>query len=484
MRSSRGIKYQLGLIVLLFFNIIGLKGNAQYPGSMMMFQDNYYSQMMNPAYMRSDKATTLVVPVLGGLSVKNAASFRISDLINVSSENKPELDFERFYNKSRANNFIGTSVSVPLIYINTPANNGFFTFYYQERAQMLSRFSSSLLEYVNTGNIPVEYRNYSSEKINSVGLGFKEFSFGYALKQNEQLSFGFRGKILFGNFYYLANDWEYGIHTSENGDKVTLSSSGSGQMYVPVPVYLGRREQVYYIDGSNKVGNYLSSFSNPGLALDFGFIWNIDKSREMSFALRDLGGIWFRKDGLDLKLDNSYDFTGFDLENAIRYLDDYGYVNPLTSMLNTKEEIRDVYRPLADSTRFAKFIPPQTVFHYQVKTSPRYEFGITNQTVFQKKLLYNSTSFTALQKWANFSVFESVNIHQLSSIALGGGFQYTGEKFQVFLAADNLIAFYHPAKNKTLSLTFGMSFLFNHKKNATDSNGMFLPHLPFYRILD
>jgi hypothetical protein len=255
-------------------------------------------------------------------------------------------------------------------------------------------------------------------------------------------------------------------------------------MYLPVPVYLSSREQVFYIDGSNLFGNYISSFSNPGLAFDLGITWNIGKSKMFSFAIRDLGGIWFRKDGLDLTLNNSYDFVGFDLENAMRFLEQYGYVNPLTSVLDTKEEVRNVYRPFADSVKFAKPLPPQMVLHYQIKSSKKLEFGITNQSIFQRKLFFNALTFTALQKKTNFSIFESINIHQLSSVSIGGGFQYTGKRVQFILASDNLIAFYHPAKNKTFSLTLGMCFLFNHEKSQGDPDGRFLPHLPFHRIFD
>ncbi len=76
------------------------------------------------------------------------------------------------------------------------------------------------------------------------------------------------------------------------------------------------------------------------------------------------------------------------LKMLVRYLEANGYVNPLMSVLSTKEEIRNVYRPFADSVKFAKPMAPNTVIHYQVKYSPKIEFGITNQTIFQKKLYF------------------------------------------------------------------------------------------------
>jgi hypothetical protein len=472
------------ILVVVFLPLFIFKGNAQYPGSLMMLPDNFYSQTMNPAYMRTDKAITVAVPGLAGFSFKNTGSFKISDVIVVNNDGNPELDFERFYDRNKSKNFMGTNVSVPLIFISTPTYKGVFSFYYQERAQMLSTFKSAIVDYINHGNQLPEYKNFNSEKINSLSLGISEFSFGYAQKVDEKISIGIHGKILFGKIIYSAKDWEYGIGTSESGDKIKLTSKGTGKMSFPVPVYLGYNEQVYYIDGSNAVHNYFTSYKNPGIAIDLGLTWNLSSSSSMSFAVRDLGGIWFKKNGLNLKLNNSYNFVGFDLENAIRYQEEYGYINPLNSVLATKEDIRNVYRPIGDTVKFVKAMPPQTVIHYQLKSSEKLEFGITNQSVFQNKLFYNSFTFSALQKSANFSLIESVNIHQISSLSIGGGFQYTGKLVQVFLLADNVFAFYHPANNKTFSLTVGMCFLFNHEKNEGNPNGRFLPHLPFYRIKD
>ena len=469
---------------MFFLNIMVWKGFSQYSGSLMMFPDNFYSQIMNPAYTRTDQATSLAVPGLAGLSFKNTGNFKISDVISVSSDGKPEWDFERFYNKSKPNNFIGQNLSFPLIFISTPAKGGFFSFYYQERAQVFSRFNSASIEYINNGNIPPEYRNFSTENLNSVGLGFHEFAFGYAQSLNQKINIGFRGKLLFGGVYYSAQNWEYGILTSESGDKVTLTSSGTGEMSFPIPVYLSNKEQVYYIDKSHAIGKYLASYNNPGIAVDLGITWNIDESNIMSLAIRDLGGIWFRKNGFGLTLNGNYDYAGFDLENAIRFLEENGYVNPLTSVMDTKEEIRNVYRPFADFAKFIKPMSPQTIIHYQLKYSPKLEIGITNQSIFQKKFFYNSMTITALQKWTNFSMFENINVNQLSSVSFGGGFQYTGKIAQVFLATDNLIAFYHPANNRTLSLSLGMCFLLNHEKGEGESKGKFLPYLPFYRIYD
>ena len=97
-----------------------------------------------------------------------------------------------------------------------------------------------------------------------------------------------------------------------------------------------------------------------------------------------------------------------------------------------------------------------------------------------------------MQSWPNFSAFGNLNLHQANNVSVGGGFQYEGDFFQAFLATDNIFAFYHPANNKTFSVTAGVCILLNHKKVRTAENdekgikkrkGKISPDLPYYKEL-
>jgi len=85
-------------------------------------------------------------------------------------------------------------------------------------------------------------------------------------------------------------------------------------------------------------------------------------------------------------------------------------------------------------------------------------------------------------------------LHGVSDVSLGGGIQYGGDFFQAFFATDNLIAFYHPANNKTFSVTAGICILLNHKKaidpekeknnkGIKKRKGKISPELPYYKQL-
>jgi hypothetical protein len=97
-----------------------------------------------------------------------------------------------------------------------------------------------------------------------------------------------------------------------------------------------------------------------------------------------------------------------------------------------------------------------------------------------------------MQSWLNLSVFENINLHGASDVSVGGGIQFEGRYAQFFMATDNIIAFYHPANNKTFSITAGICILLNNKKekdiDASNKGikkrkGKISPELPYYKHL-
>jgi len=157
-----------------------------------------------------------------------------------------------------------------------------------------------------------------------------------------------------------------------------------------------------------------------------------------------------------------------------------------------RDSMRNVWHPKVLETGFAFGLAPKTVLHYQHAFSDKNTFGITNQSAFQKNNFQNILTVSALQSWPNLSVFENLNLHGASDVSFGGGVQYEGDFFQAFMATDNLIAFYHPANNKTFSLTAGICILLNHKKEIKSEpgdkgikkrRGKTSPELPYYKNL-
>ena len=472
-------------IFFLFFLITSLVKEiySQSIGSMYFFQDNYQSQILNPAYQRNDNAIIVAVPGLSGISMVNRANFKITDLIRKQPNGDMAIDLEHFYNRGDERSRISDFITIPLIYVAIPKENGQLSFYYKEQIGMSLNMNTKAIQFFDNGNRLNEYKNITTEKASLTTLGYREFAGGFAFSLDEKTNIGIRAKILFGAISFEINNWEYKVETSETGEVVTLSSEGDGRFSVPYPMEL-KNGEIEILYAENTVGKYLTNFHNPGFAMDFGITHKIGQRSMVSFNANDLGGIWFRYNAAILTQNRSYDFTGFDLTNSLDYKNPGEFINRYNVVSYTKDSVRNVFIPYNDSLKYSKGIAPKTAFHYQYGYSEKILFGITNQTTFLKNNFINTLSVSSVQKMGGLSLFENINVHGLNQVSLGGGLYWETRFFQMILATDNLLAVYHPANQKSFSATIGISFLLDNKKSSKKSEGKFSPHRPFYRILD
>jgi hypothetical protein len=488
MKIKRHLKHKL-VLILLFLNLMNCERSyAQINGSLFMLPNNFYAQMYNPSYMRDDDATEISFAGFAGLSFINQGSFKISEIITTST-GSPVIDFDNFYKHVNPDNFIRQDISIPMAFLSLPLKNGRFSFYYKENFSSLLNFKDDVIEFLVNGNLAPWYHNFSSGEMNYATMGYREFAFGYAKKWNEKFDAGVRAKLLFGAAYFTADSWNFGIETSPLGEVATLSSGGSGKLMVPFRVVLNENKSIYLIDTENAVQKYFGAYKNPGLAVDAGVTYYINEKSTFSASVVDVGGIWNRINAYDLiQLDN-YDFVGFDLVSAVRYPEESGYIDPHILVKTVKDSVSQVYQPITDENNFFNGLPPKLALHFQYAYSDKLTFGITNQTAFRKNNLMNILTFSALQTWSNLSVFENVNLHGVNDVSIGGGVQYESKNVQFFLATDNLIAFYHPANNKTFSVTAGICVLLNTNKESSGTSkkgfkkgsGETSKELPFYR---
>ncbi|HSH19602.1 MAG TPA: DUF5723 family protein [Draconibacterium sp.] len=484
--------YRFYIVFLFLSLLITGKSFAQITGSLFMLPNNFYAQMYNPAYMRTDEAIEISIAGLGGFSFMNQGSFKISDLIATPS-GSPVIDPVNFYENINTNNFIRQDLAVPMVFFSVPLKNGRFSFYYKENVGSLLKFKKSVIEFLVNGNLEPGYQNFNTDAMKVLTAGYREFAFGYAKKKNKKLDIGMHAKLLFGAALLNADDWNFGIETASDGGVIHFISGGKGHLMLPVSIRLRADSTIFSIEGEKVLSKYIKSYNNPGFAIDLGATYQLDKKSKISVSIRDLGLILYNDKSLTLRGTGNYNYIGFDLVHAVRWPEEPGYTNPSVLIDVVKDSIRNIWHPKAVEKSFAFGLGPKTVLHYQRDFSDLLSLGVTNQTTFQKNNFRNALSLTAMQSWLNLSVFENVNLYGINSVSVGGGIQYEGNFAQVFLATDNLFAFYHPANNKTFSITAGVCILLNHqkeidpdkitKKGIKKRKGKISPDLPYYKHL-
>jgi hypothetical protein len=491
MKINRHKNSSLPIIFVFLSLFLNSKCFGQITGSLFMLPDNFYAQMYNPSYMRTDKAIEVSFAGLGGFSFINQGSFKISDLITTPS-GSPVIDPVHFYENIGKNSFIRQNGSVPMAFVSFPAKKGVFSFYFKENVSSVLKFKKDIIEFLVNGNIEPEYKNFNTDAVKVLTSGYREFAVGYAKKINKKLDAGLHTKLLFGAAFLDADNWNYNIETFADGNQINFISGGNGHMMLPVPVRLRADSTILSIDSDEAFSKYLKNYKNPGFAVDLGINYTINEKSRFTASVRDLGMIWYNTNSMTLNEDERYGYIGFDLVNAVRIDEEPGYVNPLYLIDLVKDSIRNVWHPKVVEKGFASALATKTVLHYQYQYSDNFSFGVTNQSAFQKNNFQNVLTLTAMQSWLNLSVFENINLHGASDVSVGGGIQFEGRYAQFFMATDNIIAFYHPANNKTFSITAGICILLNNKKekdiDASNKGikkrkGKISPELPYYKHL-
>lgn len=477
-------------IVFLFLSLLVTKQSfAQIAGSQFMLPNNFYAQMYNPAYMRNDKAIEVSIAGLGGFTFMNQGSFKISDLITTPS-GKPVIDPVNFYNAIPDNNYFRQNLSVPMAFVSVPLKKGVFSFYYKENVSSVLKFKKDVIEYLVNGNINPEYESFNTDVLQMVSSGYREFALGYAKKANKKLGFGVHAKLLFGAAFFNAEDWNFGIETAPDGSIINLTSGGNGNLMIPMQVRLRSDSTILSFEGEKVFSEYMTLYNNPGFAFDLGVTYQIDKTSKISASVRDLGLIFYKDKSMTLEATGKYDYIGFDLINAIRWPEEPGYVDPVGLIDNVKDSLRNIWQPKVVEDNFAFGLGPKIMLHYQYDYSDFISFGVTNQSIIQKRSFQNSLTLSVLQKWEYLSVFESINLHGVNDVSIGAGLQYEVQFAQFFLATDNIIAFYHPANNKTFSINAGICLLFNNRREKEmkkqnsgirKRKGKYSKHLPFHK---
>lgn len=194
-----------------------------------------------------------------------------------------------------------------------------------------------------------------------------------------------------------------------------------------------------------------------------------------------------------MSMGGAYNFYGFDLTTAVRYLDpgESGYVDPNYLVDQVIDSIQAIYMPmLGEKSTFFR-LSPKLLLHYHNQVTDNITFGVTGQAAFQTGNISHVITAGSMQNWHRFSFFENLNLHGFTDLTFGGGIQYEGRYAQIFAATDDLFAFYHPAANKTFSLSFGMCFLIGKeagaksqkKSNLKGRKGKTSEYLPFYEEL-
>lgn len=268
---------------------------------------------------------------------------------------------------------------------------------------------------------------------------YKEINIGYSREWTEDLTLGVNVKPLFGVLGGMTDISRFELQTSREVFDVYVD----GKVYTSAPLEIEENEtpgdfpeSIEGRDMDDEWGSYFSSFKNPGIAFDFGAVYQLNNRLELSAALTNLGFIKWKEDLNTLSFGGHYSFEGLEVDGSNK--------DDLDEALDA---IGDSLKTVIDYTtgeeQFSMALVPGLYVGAQYELTKSLSLGVLSRSLMQKQNFRQEFNLSA--NWQPYT-FLALNANYGYRVkgggGLGGGLSLLLGPVQFFAIADYLPTHY------------------------------------------
>ena len=356
----------------------------------------------------------------------------------------------------------------------------FFAISLTEREFTQVFFNKNLIDLIQLGNYHYVDKTYYSGNAGVGAQHYREFAFNYARDVSKKLTIGGAAKILFGMAAIQTNGMNLKATSPVNGEYLDVSATGRVNISAPVAFNYNALGEITSVNSlpNYTINDYLTNFGNPGIAVDLGFAYHMNKKTELSVSIIDLGMISWNSNVTRFTERCQFLYRGIEITNP-------GVITALNPLINQlSDEISRAFRPSHTETSFATLLPAKIYFGIDhqlnniVNVSGLTRIRITNNTLHTSLTGSANTIFwDRLSLSASYSIMEST----FDNLGLGAGIK--AGPLQIYAATDNLFSPFYPSKARNMNLRIGINFIFNGEgKDKSKKSGSVLNpncHCPY-----
>jgi len=470
MKYNRLISITISIACLLAMSLF--KAHAQTPMSLYYLENLPQSNFVNPAMMPRTNAF-VGFPLINSIYISHQSDVSMKTFLQEDGNQwvsplDANYDYDKLYRQIGKCANINENEAISPIIFGFKTHKGYFTFAYSEKLSFNGRIPADLFKIVENG-----FPDNSQFDLKTLGADvnyYREFSFGYATKVNDALTLGVHVKPLFGLAAMRFDINKLDLNTSL--DEWSFDVDGSIYSSFPMDVYSGSDGkpdslEIRDLKGS-EIKKKVTNFSNPGLALDFGAVYELNNQWSFSGSLNNLGFISWKTDLNSVSAKGKYNFNGLDIE--VQNLDSID--NAFSDLLDSLTTVVDVQ---SGHQQFKSYLTPVLTLGAQYQASYTVSFGFISQSFFQK---YNFRQNFNLSTNINFYHFLTASANYNISVkgvnSFGFGLAFKGGPFQLYVLADHIPTRYTkvedgsssylvPSTTKEFNVMMGLNILFGGK---------------------
>ncbi len=392
----------------------------------------------------------------------------------------PSYDLDQFLNKLKTRNILSQEVNASIFSLGFRAKELYFTFDIQERVSAKVSFPKDFISILLKGNA-----DFLGETADFSGFGvdlnwYREFGLGISSRISDQLTFGARGKLLFGKANLTTNRPapDMGLYTDSTTFNMKFHSNISLNVSGPIDVII-ENDTIKDIDFKKDIDalDILLNSKNMGFGLDLGVEYRIQDLFTLSASVIDLGFIQWTQDTYNFTQDGEFEFTGFDVSSGMTINGDWNFTDEANNLLDSIVDLFDIQN---EGNVYTTFLTPKIYLGGSVNITDQLNFGILSRSEISGGKIRESLTFSAntlLAKFLTFSLSYSMMNNTYDN--LGMGFGIKGGPLQFYLVSDHIPVTFNqirfedngdetiipiPASLRSINLRFGLNWIFGCKR--------------------
>lgn len=327
-----------------------------------------------------------------------------------------------------------------------------------------------------------DYIDYEFDlgELNTTGDLLTVYHFGANKRISKKLTAGVRMKLYSSMFSFRS--------TRNSGTFVTRLGDGTNNIYehtvenVDVTVETSGFASLTELDGASQITNKILGRAffggNFGLGVDIGASYDIKDNWNVSASVLDLGAIFHTKDVESYHASGTYTLDGIELifpplsagQSTFPYYEDLEdeieREVPIDTLYNSYTQMRPVKIHTGLTYKFGRFIGNDDCNCKNegggIETNQ--SVGLQLYSIFRPKAPQMAGTLFYYRRWTDYlSTKATYTIDSYSYSNVGLGIVADIGKFNVYIAADNLMRYGNLAKAKSVSLQLGFNIKFDEK---------------------
>lgn len=295
-------------VFMMYTNITAQQSNSLY------FMDGIpQSNQLNPA-TQPRFGWYIGIPALSSIEV-NAGNSSVGFKDFVNWNGNPDSLLSKF----SKNNIFSAEARIDWLSFGFRINNSYVSFSAGDRIEANADVPYGLMNLIiNPPSTTGVMQNYDLSGLGGNATWYREYALGYSIQVDDQLTFGVRGKLLYGIANLSTQNSNTTIHA--NGDSIWQIQS-TAQFSTSIPgmnIYFNgtKLDSVKFNKlKTHDIINMVNSTQNPGAALDLGFIYKLRKDFTISASVVDLGFIQWHTNVNNINVNGSYKLQGASVSN-------------------------------------------------------------------------------------------------------------------------------------------------------------------------